>query len=504
MGVIKRQSIKTNIVSLVGIVVGALSTVTVYSWEETKPWYGLAQTILSFAKLAIPVLTIGAAAIAVRFYADFQTAQGRARGLFALLHLMLLPGILLFGFLFWYLGGSLQPLLTDLGFNLRPFYDNPLPIALLLLAIALGNIYDNYARNFHRTTIQTILVNLLPKLGLPLLLFLLYWQLAPESFFFPGLILIYGASTVGLLVYIYHLGGLEWRLRPWSWLKTKFRPLLAYAGYSTVGSIGSILAFQVDVLMVGTLISLTGTAEFSIALFMTSVIEITGRSLNAISGPIVAQAWQRDDRETIWRIYRDVSITGGTVGMGAFVLVGVNVETLFDLTPDLAKMTAGPAVFLLLGLARVFELLTSINSHIIGYSRYYPFNLIATLALGLLNVALNYWLIVILGYGIIGPAIATLCSLSMYNVLKLGYIWWKFGEQPFARATLVMLILYGAVFGIGWLLPPTGYLLLDLVYRTLICGMLLLFATLQFDFAPQISDLIREQWRTLRGERRGD
>jgi O-antigen/teichoic acid export membrane protein len=498
MGVIKRQSIKTNIVSLVGILVGALSTLTVYSWPETKPLYGLAQTILSFAKIAVPVLTIGAAAVAIRFYPEFQDESGRSRGLFSLLHLMLLPGILLFGLLFGYLGGEIQPLLSELGFRLRPFYENPGPIAALLLVIALGGIYDNYARNFYRTTIQTILVNLLPKVGLPLLLFLLFWHWVPTESFFAGLIAIYGLSAAGLLFYIYRLGGLDWQLRPWAWLRPKLRSIFAYAGYSTIGSIGSILAFQVDILMVGTLISLTGTAEYSIALFMTSVIEITGRSLNAISGPIVAQSWQRNDREAIWKIYRDVSITGGTIGTIAFVLVGVNIESIFNLTPSLAIMTAGPMVFLVLGAARVFELLTSINSHIIGYSRYYLFNLVATLALGLLNVALNYWLIAVLGFGIVGPAIATLCSLTLYNLLKLGFIWWVFGVQPFSRRTVTLLLVGGGIFAIGWLLPASGYVLLDLFYRTLLCGLLFLFALLKIDFAPEVSQLIREQLNYVR------
>lgn len=497
MGVIKRQSIKTNIVSLVGILIGALSTLTVYSWPETKPLYGLAQTVLSFAKIAIPILTIGAAAVAIRFYPEFQDENGRNRGLFSLLHLMLLPGLLLFGLLFGYLGKEIQPLLTELGFRLRTFYDNPGPIALLLLMIALGSIYDNYARNFHRTTIQTILVNLLPKVGLPLLLFCLYWNWVPERGFFPGLIAIYALSAIGLLLYIHQLGGVSWRLPSWTWLKPKLRSIFAYAGYSTVGSIGSILAFQVDILMVGTLISLTGTAEYSIALFMTSIIEITGRSLNAISGPLVAQAWQRDDRETIWKIYRNVSITGGTIGMIAFVLVGVNIESIFNLTPSLTIMTAGPMVFLVLGISRIVELLTSINSHIIGYSQYYLFNLVATLSLGLLNVGLNYGLIVILGFGITGPAIATLCSLVLYNLLKLGFIWWKYGVQPFTINTLKLLIIGGVIFAIGWSLPASGIVLFDLAYRTLVCGLLFVLALLNNDFAPEVSQLIREQLNNL-------
>jgi hypothetical protein len=59
-------------------------------------------------------------------------------------------------------------------------------------------------------------------------------------------------------------------------------------------------------------------------------------------------------------------------------------------------------------------------------------------------------------YGIIGPAIATLISVSLYNMIRLTFLYKKFRLQPFTAASLYTALIAGC-----------GYVICYFVFRNL-------------------------------------
>ena len=102
-------------------------------------------------------------------------------------------------------------------------------------------------------------------------------------------------------------------------------------------------------------------------------------------------------------------------------------------------MIIGKYVFLYLAIAKLFDMVTSINSYILVYSKFYKFNLGFVIVLGILNVTLNIYLIPI--FGMEGAAIASLTSLVMYNLMKIVFIFIKFKIHPFSKNTIKTLII---------------------------------------------------------------
>jgi hypothetical protein len=100
--------------------------------------------------------------------------------------------------------------------------------------------------------------------------------------------------------------------------------------------------------------------------------------------------------------------------------------------------------FLLLGLTRIVDLGTGLNSQIIGTSNYWKFELISGGVL--LIVMLPLTIILTRQYGILGPAIANLISITIYNMIRITFLWVKFRLFPFTMQSLYTVLMGLAVF----------------------------------------------------------
>src|SRR5690606_1514569 len=93
---------------------------------------------------------------------------------------------------------------------------------------------------------------------------------------------------------------------------------------------------------------------------------------------------------------------------------------------------------------------TGVNSQIIGTSTYWRFELWTSILLTLLIIPLSYLLTI--EYGLIGPAIANIISFTIYNGIRLYFLWKKFRLQPFSKKTIEVLIIAMVSYLIPYLL----------------------------------------------------
>ena len=89
-----------------------------------------------------------------------------------------------------------------------------------------------------------------------------------------------------------------------------------------------------------------------------------------------------------------------------------------------------------LGIARVINMATGLNNEIINYSKYYAWNLVFILFLATTNIVAN--ILLIKAFGLVGAALATLISISLFNIIRLSFIQLKFKMHPLS----VQMIIY--------------------------------------------------------------
>lgn len=440
MGIIARQSYKSSIVQLLSKGIGLLSTVFVYTLDLEA--YGFAQILLASGILISSLASLGAKSLAIRFFPDFdQDRPTRAAFLTLLLSLItigLLLSILAYQLLIknW----LIQQSSPYNNFLLYADYAGPI---LILSGIQLYiTLFDFYISNFRRITIQFIATTFWVKISLPVII-LLAWKLNwTQDQLLAPLVAMQACSLFILVLYLHRLGELRLNFRAGSYLTAarwkKIRPFLVY---SILGSIGNKVAFQIDTVSLGAYVDGSSVGAYQILLFAATLISIPYLSISRISNPILNTAIQQEDFEEVAQLYKRSSALMGFIGMLVFTLVIISLEEGLQFLGKSDNFQAATLVFCLIGLGKLLDLYGSLNSQIIAYSKWFRFNLFLILTLATLNLVFNWLFIAEFRWGLVGAALATLIALSVFNLLKLIFIWIKFRIHPFSNGQLYPIII---------------------------------------------------------------
>jgi O-antigen/teichoic acid export membrane protein len=206
---------------------------------------------------------------------------------------------------------------------------------------------------------------------------------------------------------------------------------------------------------------LADAAPYILAQYMASIMQAPQRGIIGASMGALAQAWKNKDLKKINTIYHRSSINQLIFSAAIFSLIWLNFADgviTFHLQKNYHD---AQYVFLFLGLNCIIDMGTGLNAQIISTSTFWRFDFITGVILLAISLPLTYVLTKITG--ITGPAIATLVSFSIYNILRYIFLLKKFGMQPFDKKTIYALVLAIADFficyylfshqlGIGWIL----------------------------------------------------
>jgi len=460
MGIIVRQSIKRTTVTYLGQALGLCSVLFIYplAWET----YGLAQFAIATASLLLPFATLGATSLTVRFFPDFE--QGNTHhGFLGLLFFITATTFLVFTPLAIWFEEPFLRVLPKLGMEPEYFRANRLLIYLLVAALIMQSISVGHASNFKRIVIPIIFTSLLQKIILPILILLVFYQIIGLDSFKWGVLLMYILTVAGVLAYLAHLKQLSFRIK-WEFLTKKLiKKMAVYSAFGFFTSLGSLLAFRIDIIMVTSYLGYDFSGYYSSFMFMTFVMIVPYQAILAISNPIIAQAWQRNDPAAIQDVYRKSAETLAVAGLLVFLGTWICLEDLLSLTPKLQEQSPYRMAFFFLGLGQLVNMSAGVNDPIIAYSKYFKFSFIALIILGSATVYMNYLLIP--EYGLAGAAMATAIAFFLFNLVKLIFIKWKFGMHPFSIVHLQAIALALIAFGAAHYLPLNFHPLINILIK---------------------------------------
>lgn len=504
MGIIKRQTIKNSILNYVGAGIGAISTFLVYPLAIEV--HGLLNFLKVTALLCIPLANLGVQTLVVRFFPTFKDTDNHHNGFLLFLLLSSSVFFLIFLLVLSFFGPSITTFYLEngqkTGGSLIPTYLwYVVPLTFLLIII---NILIAYISNFHRIVVPALLYDFLLKIVGPFLILAYYFQYIELRWLVNIYLFTHVVVVLLLFGYLIRLGELKlaW---PSNRVWNSWKPMASYAGYSLLGSLGAVLATQLDTFMVGTLKTDFDTGVYVNSLLITAAIAIPQRAIFSISAPLIASAWQKKDIGNIKEIYQKASINLLIIGSLLFLLLNGNLEDLCALVPaeNAQKILAGQEVVFIISLSIVIDMATSINGHIIYYSQYYRVSFYMILILGILNIGLNIYFIPRLGIN--GAALATLLSLLAYNLSKITYIYFRFSIQPFTRDTIKLLAVVAITALLTFGLPATSSPLLNLCYRIsltiIVFGSLVYWLNISVDVNHTIEDLLQKSRTFLKGKK---
>ena len=205
-----------------------------------------------------------------------------------------------------------------------------------------------------------------------------------------------------------------------------------------VGSTIYTIAAFIDIIIIMSLWGTDAVGVFSLGFVVSGLVQAPQRGAVAASIPVLSKAWKDKDYEKINLMYQRSGINLLIASLGIFLLVWLNYDDAvhtFKLKPAYLQ---SQWIFFFLGLARVVDLGTGVNSQIIGTSTFWRFEFISGMVLLTLAVPLNYLLVK--HYGIIGAGYSTLISYSIYNAIRIIFLQRKFNMHPFSMKTIYAIL----------------------------------------------------------------
>lgn len=229
---------------------------------------------------------------------------------------------------------------------------------------------------------------------------------------------------------------------------------------------------------------LTDAAIFTIATYVVTLMEVPQRSMNSVSVSFLAQAWKDKNLLRITSIYKKSVTNLLLVGLCMFALMWLNLSNISKLLGK--DFTGIESVIFFMGIGKLIDLGTGANSQIIGTSSYWKVDFTTNVVYTLVALPLNYFLIA--HYGLMGAAYSNLISLAFYNLLRFGFLWKKFGMQPYTWKDLLAIAFTAGIVLLTNLIPVFGNFIADVAVRSF--TFLFLFALAVY--ISKISDAANE------------
>lgn len=495
MTVIKRQTIIGTLWAYLGVLVGSITQAYLIPNYLTTEENGLLAMLMSWMMIFVLLANLGFTSAGVRFFDQFRDKEKGNNGFLFNALVALLVGCLLVSFIVW--GLQEQILSSNAGDTslFEKYYYVILPITF---ATATFNIFDNYAKSLHDTITGNFLNQFLQRfLVLLAVVFYIAHRLDTELFVGIWAVAIC-VPAILMFFHIHHIGALNFK--PSSFLlKSDFlKPFLSFAGFSVVTSLSSIAITKLDTLMVYEFLGLSQTGIYNTCLFFGSVMTISYSISLKASTAIVLTAMEENDFEKVKSIFQKSSVTQVFFGTILLVLVWVNVDVLFSFIKP--EYYAGKYVLLIIGIAKLYDLASGLNSLILGYSKYYKLDSLLVISFVGILYLLNHLLIP--SYGLNGAAFAALIATVYYNTIRNILIWKFFKIHPYTKSVLFILLTGLLVTIIGLYLPDLKLhdnldKILSLLYKCSVTGLLLISSLYFLNVSREINQIIDDTIKKL-------
>jgi O-antigen/teichoic acid export membrane protein len=488
MGIIKRQSIKNSLVNYFGVVLGALSVIFIYPRINIQDM-GIVQFVIGTAAFLTPFAGWGFGIASVNFFPEVKDKDKKHSGfLFVLLLLNFLFSSAFLSLVYLFK----NPLSNIFGKNQSTFLETfPFIIAFTFL-VTMSSLLQSYIMNHGRIVVPSIYSNLLFKVSQPILILLYAFNIVPFNIIFIGLLATYIVSVIGQIAYLFYLKEGFFKPNFTLFKQNDFiQKLIRYSSFVVFVSLGGALSTRLDQIIIAPLLGFSSVAIFSLGFFISEAIDVPRKALSSIASPLISNSMKNKNYVHVKEIYQKTSLLQLLIGVYLLAAIWACADSLFDLMPNNNEVyRSGKYVILFLGLARLVDMVTGVNSEIITYSEYYRFNFVSLIGMALLNIGFNFLFIAKWGFnlGIMGSALATLMTMLIYNTWKMIFIYQKINIHPLQKSMFSIVIFGIFTWFLGWITPSVFNPILSIFIKGAIMTIAYSALIIHFEVSKDVND----------------
>jgi len=441
MSSIRKQSIISSVIVYIGFALGFINTyLFTREGSFTESQYGLTGAFIAIANVMYSFAMLGMQSYIYKFYPYYNDNLPRKQNDMITWALV----VSLIGFALVCIGGlALKELVIQkFGTNSAELVQYYYWIFPFGLGLTVYSVLEAYAWQLQRSVLTNFLRELQFRIFTTILIVLFLLGVIKNF----DLFIKYYALLYFLIAFM--LFFILWKHREifitfnFSRVTKKFfKKIVTLAAFVWSGNLIYNVANVFDTIILAAVLpnGLAFAGIFTLAQNIASLVQAPQRGIVSASVAPLAQAWKDKDMEKIRRIYQRSSINMLVFSIGMFGLITLNfidgVET-FQLKSTYVQALP---VFLFIGLMRILDMGTGLNSQIIGTSTFWRFEFFTGIVLLAMALPLNYYLTKSLG--VIGPAISNLIAFTIYNAIRCVFLYNKFKMQPFTIKSLYTILI---------------------------------------------------------------
>ncbi len=488
MGIIIKQSIRGSFWSYFGVIIGFVTTSYLYPNYLTTDLVGLFSLLVAYSTLFGNFSLLGIQTVTARLFPLFRDKKSGHHGFLPIALLIMAAGFSLFLILYF----VFSPLLIESNAEKSKIFSDYLYLLVPLTFFTMAfTFFDSYNKVLYNAVFGIFLQEFFQRFLILSVVLLYVFHLISVS----QLIIGYASAVClkGIVIFIFLILKKEIHLKPEFNFVSKplKKEMIDVALFSILGGLGSMIVFNIDKIVINQLLDLGNTGVYTIAFYFGTLVVIPSRPLQKISGTLIADAWVKNDLDTIRDIYYKSCINQFVIGGFLFTGIWTNIDNIITILGN--DYLQSRWVIFFIGIGYLFDMLTGANALVISYSRYYRISLVFILILIVMVIALLYLLIPV--WGITGAAIAIAGALFLNNLMRYIFLYKKYRFQPFnvkfLLVALIFLFIYAAISFI-----PRMPLIPDILVRGTVASVISLLA---FWFLP-VSDEVKGLLKTIIGK----
>ncbi|MET3503792.1 O-antigen/teichoic acid export membrane protein [Mucilaginibacter rubeus] len=472
MNLLQKQGFFNSLILYAGVALGFFNLIILFQRILTTEEIGFFILMGTISLLYAQFAGLGIGNIILKYFPYYRSDDKKHGGFASFVTVWSLIGFAIFTVLFvvfkdfiisYYKNKNGAPLL------IRYFY--------YLIPLSFFTLVFSVLENLALTVFKNVLSSFLREVGLRLFTTAGVLLIAIKLVDYHVFLMIYiTANLVAVLVLLAYISkGRHFKFSTvGAQLLSERKTFLSYGIFTVLSGSSFVMIQNLDTLMLSMLtkesfsyVGIYGTF-FAIAV----VISLPAKALSRTSLQIIAQSWVTNDLAKIGKIYYKTSVVQMLIGCLLFIGLVINRSFIIMLLhkPEYANYFN---VFIIVGVAFLVDMTGGLNGYIMNVSKYYKLTTVFIVSGVVFCVLSNLVLIPMLG--MMGAALSYLITMFVLNFAYWLFVKIKFNLQPIAMAHVYILLIFTVCLLIGLYLPSLKNLFADMIYRSVIVGMVYVF-----------------------------
>ena len=495
MSSIRRQSIISSIVIYIGFAVGLLNT---YFFTRqgnfTEAQYGLTTIFIAIASMMSAIAAIAMPSYIFKFYPYYNdNLPPKKNDIITWALLVSTIGFVLVMIAGWALK---HLVLKKFGTNAPQLVTYYYWIFPMGFGLTIYTVLEAYAWSLHKSIVSNFFREVQWRLLTTILIVLFVTNTIKDFDLFIKLFAFtYPGIAISIFAYLVLTKKIHFTFTVSKVSRRFFKKIVTLCSFVYGGTIIFTLSQVFDSFVLASLKGLEVAGIFGLAAIMTSIIQAPQRGIISASISHLSKAWKDKNMALLQKVYQRSSINQLIFACAIFLLIWMNFTDGINTFGVKATYLDAGWVFFILGLTKIVDMGTGVNTQIIATSTYWKFELISGVILLLLMLPLTY--ILTKQYGIIGPAIATLISITIYNIIRILFLWKKFKLFPLTIHSLYTVLLAAACYGICYFSFKDMHGLMGMLVRSATFILLYTTGAIYMKLSPDIQPVIQSIQKRL-------